>query len=93
MNENHNKALAIIDLAMKISENSPTDVFAWYNPHVKNIDVSIFWDGWKLGEDVCKTRYDVPLDGDIGFSHTAPDAMLGILEEIWTDILEKGAEA
>ena len=82
------KALAIFDMALKISQNTPTDVFVRYSPHVSNIDVDIHWSGWKPDDDNM-TRYTIPIDKDTHYMQTDPDEMLRILGEIWVTAQEK----
>lgn len=92
LNENNNKAIAILDLAMKISQNSVTDVITRYYGFLHEIDVDIYWGG-KNKENY--TMYDVPLAHEPRsiedvMSEKSPDEMLRILEEIWTAAQAKG---
>lgn len=78
-----NKTLAIFDMAIKISENTPVEVVVWYYGFTGTMDLRIFWKGIVVSADNY-TDYEVPtrreplVPGEI-----AADDMLRILEEIW----------
>lgn len=95
MDENNkNKAIAIFDMAIKISDNSPTDVFCWFDPNVMGLDVRIYWNGWSKNNN--GTYYTVPLMRDVFtwcHEEISPDGMLAILEEIWEGVLNGQAES
>lgn len=89
MNENNNKALAIFDLAMKISQNTPTDVMIRFYGFCDEVDVTIYWDGFNANDERY-TSYDVPISREPRSveiesltAEISPDEMLGKLEEIW----------
>lgn len=52
------KILHIMLLAYQISTKTSHDVFVYYNPHVKGLDVHYYKNGWR--EDA-KTNFDTSL--------------------------------
>lgn len=80
-----NKTLAIMDMAVKISEHTPVDVNVRYYGFSGTLDVSIFWKGFKVSLDDC-TDYVVVIHKEPWKNfrnEITSDDMLGILEEIW----------
>lgn len=84
-----NKALAILDMAIKISENTPVDIAATYYGITGGVDLRIFWKGFNVDEDnytdyyVPTRRKPISTNNIFTPNDTPADDMLGILEEIW----------
>lgn len=81
----NSKALAILDMAIKINKKTPTSVMVRYYPNLNELDVIIYWSGWG-SPDERYTAYDIPLDREPtenSEQEISADDMLRILEEIW----------
>lgn len=78
-----NKALAILDMAIKISENTPVDILVWYYGLTGTLELRIFWKGIEVSADD-HTDYTVPRNREPSPpNEITADDMLRVLEEIW----------
>ena len=101
MNEINNKVLAIVDLAMKISQNSKADIFVIYFGHTSRLNVSGHSQGWEKNHeaDICIENedyrmIDLPLNKDSAlFDEDKINEVLAELESIWEGICDGQAQS
>ncbi|MCH5213056.1 MAG: hypothetical protein J1G06_08570 [Oscillospiraceae bacterium] len=102
MNENNNKVLAIMDLAMKISQNSETDIDVDYDGTFNRISIRGYRRGWKArnaDSHVFDDKHgghapNLYLDKQrMQYSDTTFDTALAELESIWEGICNGQAKS
>ena len=59
--EKRKKIHQIMELALDISQGKP-DVFVYYSPHTKQLDVQVFKQGWSIGID-CDSNTTLYIQG------------------------------
>lgn len=80
-----NKLLAIFDLIVKISKNTPVDICEYYSGTCGEMDIRIYWDGLEKDRNRVSS-YSVPYYHEVRDyieNEISADDMLRILEEIW----------
>lgn len=56
------KTTTLMELAIFISQNSNTDVFVSYYPHVDGLDVRVYPDGWNVSDKETIIKYSIRND-------------------------------
>lgn len=59
------KSIILIELALFISQNSNTDVFVNYHPHVDGLDVRVYMNGWNLTHKEDVKKYNIRGDKSV----------------------------
>lgn len=101
MNDINNKVLAIMDLAMKISQNSKADIFVEYYAHINSLKIcghSVGWIENHTADLFCESMEyratDLRLDkASWSFDESKIDNVLAELESIWEGICNGQAES